>query len=171
MATTPDINYAQQFEDTFHLLTQTQGGKLAPHMYRKEYTNAENVFYDQLGAVSEDERGERFSRTNYKDIKRFRRRLSVEDKNIALQIDKPDENRTLADVRNPYVRQTAYAWQRSLDITGIKSALGITYSGKNGATANDFDWTNQKVDVATGSTGSTGMNLEKLIARQAIFMT
>lgn len=165
----PTTNYASQFEQTFHLLAQTQGARLSQFMREKEYTNAEDVFYDQMAAVSEEDRDTRYGRTNYRDIKTDRRRLAVSDKVIALQIDKPDENRTLADIRNPQINQVANAWKRSKDIAGIEGALGITFSGKNGTTANPFDWTNQKVAVDVGDTASTGMNVDKLRAAKALF--
>ena len=168
MASDPSVNYAQQFEDSFHILSQIEGAKIAPNMREESFTNAESIYYDQMGALTEDDRNTRYGRTNYKDYKTFRRRLTVEDKVLAVQIDKPDENKTLADIRNPNIMQFSEAWKRSKDIAGIKGALGTTYGGKNGTDANAFDWTNQLVPVGTGSTASTGLNVDKLRAAKKI---
>lgn len=159
-----EINYAQQFEDTFHLLAQTRGEKLSPFMRNEEYTNAESVYYEQMFAITEDERTERFGRTQYKSIGTARRKLTVEDKVIAIQIDTPDENRTLADIRNPNIQQISHAWKRSKDVTGIRAALGTTKGGQNGEIDYAFDFANQVIADA-----AVGMTVDKLIAAKQKF--
>jgi hypothetical protein len=168
MSNTISNAFVQQYNDAIHMNASVQGGKFAGKI-REESITGEASFYETLSDVYASTAGAQFSDTPISDVGHDRRQVVPVDLEVGVMIDKFDKVKTLASFESAYVKRMVEALNRKKDIEVIKGALGTAKGGKTGATPVAFDFANQTVPVAAGSTGSTGMNVEKLRQAKAKF--
>jgi hypothetical protein len=136
----------------------------------EESINGEEKYYDQLGSIFATEVTQQFADSPESDITHARRRVVATPYDVGIGLDKFDKVQMLVNPESGYVQRQVSALQRKGGIEFMNGALGDAGTGKAGTTAVPFD-TDNIVPVATGSTGTTGMNLEKLQATLELFET
>lgn len=161
MAINLSDNFVKEYNSTLQILTQLHGNKFRGKC-REESINGEEAYYDQLGNTVATVRSTQFPDSIESSITHDRRKVIATAYENGLFIDRIEKVQTLVDPAGPYVNQQVTAINRKRDQEFFKAALGTAATGKTGgSTAPLTDCPAIGVDV--GDTGTTGMNLEKLI--------
>jgi len=161
-----EVNLAKKFSSNVELLATTAVGAFDGKTARMDFTNAEEMFWEQLGGVYAKEITESRGEQVYDQLSHFRRKVYGNRYEVQLEIDKGYELQSIADFRGPYVARATDAYKERYDIEAIKAAFGSAYTGKNGTTPTAFDWTNQAIGVGVGAAAgyaTAGLTKEKLI--------
>lgn len=168
MANTISNAFVEQYRDAVYMNAELNGGKFDGKV-REEMITGEAAFFETLDAIFASTAGAQFADSPQSDIAHDRRQVTPVDYEVGAMIDKWDEVKLLANFESRYVQRMVASLMRKKDIAVITAALGDAKTGQAGGTTTAFDFANQTIDVATGSTGSTGLNIEKLIATKALF--
>jgi hypothetical protein len=161
-----EVNMAEKFSANVELLATTAVGAFDGKTARMDFVDAEKQSWEQLGGTSATEITEAFGTQTRKNLSHFRRSIFVKDFEVQLELDKRYELKSIADFRGPYVQRGVDAYKERFDIEAIVGNYGTAYTGKNGTTAVEFDYTNQTVPVGVGAASgftTAGMTKEKLI--------
>lgn len=162
-----DQNFVNQYDSTLHMLLELKGNMFKGKCI-EETINGEQKFYDQLGSVFASEVTLPFQPSPLNDITLGRRQLTATPYDVGLGIDKFEKVQLLVDPESGYVQRQVSALQRKAGIEFMLGALGTASTGKAGAGSANLLAANV-IPVATGSGGSTGMNIEKLQATLQYF--
>jgi hypothetical protein len=168
MANTISNSFVQQYKDSVYMNAELDGGKFMGKV-REESIVGEAAFFETLSAIYADIAGAQFSDTPISSPTHDRRQVIPVDLEVGMMIDNFDKVKTLASFESAYVKRMVGAMMRKKDIEIIKGALGDAKGGKSGGTTVPFDYANQTIPVAAGSTASTGLNVEKLRQAKAKF--
>lgn len=169
MALTIDTVLVKQYGSTLDTLLQLRGGKFVGKSLEDSITGEER-YYDQLDAVFAAERTAIFGDSPEADVTLGRRKVVATPYEIGLGLDDIEKVQTLVSLEGDYVNQMVTALNRKRDIEFMTGALGTAATGKAGAGSATLG-ASQTVDVATGSTASTGFNLSKLAAAREQMQT
>jgi len=161
-STSISTSFVKQYDSTLHMLLELKGNMFTGKCI-EESINGEEKYYDQLGSIYASEVTQQFADSPESDITHARRRVVATPYDVGIGLDKFDKVQELINPESGYVQRQVSALQRKGAIEFMNGALGDAGTGKAGTTAVAFD-TDQIIPVATGDTGSTGMNLEKLQA-------
>lgn len=157
--------FVQQYGQTVMMLAQQKESRLR-NAVMVEPVTGENAFFDQYGETSMQPVNNRLGDTPLVDTAFQRRRVSLQDFDVANAVDSFDKVRMLVDPTSPVVAAQAYAAGRKIDELIIASAFSAAATGKTGSTSVSFpagnviavnDWT-----YGTG-TGNSGLTISKLI--------
>lgn len=161
--------YQREFSNTIFNLVATKGGAFAGKVDERsqigEFSN-----YPTLGmAVAAASSTDHGADTVIADLTHGFRVCARSPYDLALMIDKFEEVQAVANYKSPYAIRLSEALVRKRDIETIKGIFGTALTGKTGGGTAAFDYTNQVIAVGTGSTGATGMNVDKIKAVKAKF--
>lgn len=138
--------------------------------------NVERDMYDRIGKVTNvSKKLIRHAPTVLTDGDHTRIAVLIDDyRPDALAFDDEDKLRMkLNDPRNEYAKNQAYALNRQVDQVILDAAVGTTYTGKNGTTAETYDATVYGVPVDAVAPGvaavNSNMTIEKLIQARSLF--
>jgi hypothetical protein len=106
MSTEVNKAFVQQFADNIIHLAQQKGSKLMPAVMNKRVVG-KYAHFDRLGATTAQKRTSRHADTPLVDTPHSRRRVSMDDYEVADLIDSQDELRMLIDPRSPYAEAMA----------------------------------------------------------------
>lgn len=167
MSTEINKAFVQQFSSNLIMLSQQKGSKLASAVMRKDVTG-KYAHFDRLGATAASIRTTRHGDTPLVDTPHSRRRVSLNDYEVADLIDHQDEVRMLIDPKSSYALSMGYALGRSLDDIIIDAADG-------NATSIDSSDTTSNVAVAHTvdedfNTANSDIILEKVIEAKRILV-
>lgn len=123
MSTEINKAFVQQFSNNLLILSQQKGSKLAGAVMRKDVTG-KYAHFDRLGATVASLRTSRHGDTPLVDTPHSRRRVTLNDYEVADLIDHQDEVRMLIDPKSAYATSMGYALGRSLDDIIIDAADG-----------------------------------------------
>lgn len=151
----------KQFSSNVWHLSQQKGSRLRG-LVRTESLNGEEGFFDYYGPVKAQQKIGRHSDTTYQETEHGRRRVTMSDYFWADLVDKEDKLRLIHDPESQYAKAAMMAMGRTMDEIIVNAALGISYSGKEGATPVSIP-NAQKVGAFDG-TSSSGLNVRTLRA-------
>lgn len=155
----------EQYKANIDLLSQQQGSMLRSCV-RVETLNAENAFFDQIGATEAIEKTGRHSATPQIDTPHSRRMVTPRDFNWADYIDNQDKLKILNDPQSEYAVNGSYAMGRKMDDVIIEGMTGTAYTGKTGGTAVTLP---ASQEVAVNLSGAnTGLTIAKLRRARSI---
>lgn len=167
MSTEINKAFVQQFSSNLIRLAQQRGSRLAGTTMRKDVTG-KYAHFDRLGATTASLRTGRHADTPLTDTPHSRRRVSLEDYEVADLIDTQDEIRLLIDPKGAYAKNMSDALGRTLDdiiidaADGNAASISSTDTSSNVAVANtvDEDFTTANSDII----------VEKVIEAKRIMM-
>lgn len=151
----------KQFSSNVWHLSQQKGSRLRG-LVRTESLNGEEGFFDYYGPVVAQQKIGRHSDTTYQETEHGRRRVTMNDFFWADLVDKEDKLRLIHDPESQYAKAAMMAMGRKMDDIIIEAALGVGYSGKEGATPVSVP-NSQKIGAFDGS-ASSGLNIRTLRA-------
>ena len=167
MSTEINKAFVQQFSSNLIRLAQQKGSKLIGSVMNKEVTG-KYAHFDRLGATTAAKKTSRHSDTPLTDTPHSRRRVALEDYEVADLIDQQDEVRLLIDPKGAYARNMADALGRTLDDIIVDAADGNATSvdsadaASNVAVAHTVD--------EDFSTANSDIIVEKVIEAKRIMM-
>ena len=159
--------FIKQYDSTLRMLLELKGNMFSGKCI-EESINGEEKYYDQLGSIYASEVTQQFADSPESDITHARRRVVATPYDVGIGLDKFDKVQMLVNPESGYVQRQVSALQRKGGIEFMNGVLGAAGTGKAGTTAVNLGAANV-IDVATGDTASTGMNLEKLQATLQYF--
>lgn len=163
MSNSVDIAFVQQFADNLRHLAQQQGSKLMKHVSVKPITG-KYAHFERLGSVEASKRLNRHADVSYTDVPHSRRRVQIDDYEVADLVDKQDEIRMLVDPKNPYAVSMAWALGRKMDDIILEAAVGNAASiDASDSSSNVALGSGQTVDEDFGTGSDSNLTLEKLI--------
>ena len=159
--------FVQQFSDNLIHLAQQKGSKLMGSVMNKR-VSAKYAHFDRLGLQVAQKKTSRHADTPLVDTPHSRRRVSMDDYEVADLIDSQDEIRMLIDPRSGYAESMSMALGRTMDDIIIDAADG-------NATSVDADDSTSNVAIAHTvdedfSSANSDITLEKLIEAKRILM-
>jgi hypothetical protein len=165
MSTEINKAFVQQFSNNLIILSQQKGSKLAGSVMRKDVTG-KYAHFDRLGATAASLRTSRHGDTPLVDTPHSRRRVTLNDYEVADLIDHQDEVRMLIDPKSAYAQSMGFALGRTMDDLIIDAADG-------NATAIDSSDSASNVAVAHTvdedfNTANSDIILEKVIEAKRI---
>lgn len=165
----PD-HYHRSFTTNVELLLQQKTPRFMGAVTMGAYSGEAAQVVKQFGEVEFQDRDVRFEDTQFSSLEHKQRWVFPNDYDLALPIDKIDEIRMLNSPLSPYAEAMRAGWARKWDDVVIASFFGDAKTGKNGGTTTTYpNDASHVVPVDAGSTGATGLNVEKLIqARQLL---
>lgn len=168
MSTEVNKAFVQQFSNNLIHLAQQRGSKLAGTVMRKD-VNAKAAHFDRLGATTASKKTSRHGDTPLVDTPHSRRKVTLDDYEVADLIDSQDEIRMLIDPRSAYAEAMANALGRTLDDIIIDAADG-------NATAVAADDSTSTVAIAHTvgedfQTANSDIIVEKVIEARRILMS
>lgn len=168
MSTEINKAFVQQFSANLIRLAQQNGSKLAGTVMRKDVTG-KYAHFDRLGATTATKRTSRHGDTPLTDTPHSRRRVSLDDYEVADLIDTQDEVRMLIDPKGAYAKNMSDALGRTLDDIIIDAADG-------NATAIDSSDASSNVAIAHTidedfNTANSDIIVEKVVEAKRILMS
>lgn len=157
----------KQFHSNFILLAQQKGSRLR-NAVRVEPINAEDGFYDQIGASDGADIVDRHGDTQYAITPHDRRKVTPIPWQWADLIDKQDKVRMLGDPQSTYLQAAVAAAGRRIDDHIIAAAFGTAYTGKTGGTPVTFPTAATNVVPVNLGGSAEGMTVAKLIRAKAL---
>ena len=173
MSTEITTALVKQFHDNFEMLAQQKTSKFESCV-RVEPINAEDGFYDQIGAADGFDMTTRHADTRYANTPHARRKVTPIPWQWADLIDRADKVRMLGDPENAYLQAAIASLNRRKDDHIINAIFGTAYTGKTGATAVTYPTAATHVVAVTvgSSNGATdvGLNSDKLAKAKRLLM-
>ena len=151
-------SFVEQYKNNVQLLSQSMGSKLRGAV-DVETIQANNAFFEQIGATAAIKRTSRHGDTPQIDTPHARRRVSLEDYEWADLIDTTDKVRMLIDPTSSYAKAAAAAMGRAMDDVIIDALGGSAQTGVSGATATVLP----AAQKPFSSSQSDGMTVAKLL--------
>jgi len=169
MAYTFDQAFYKKYSDAIYMNIENAGDSFTGRA-RMEDIGGETTFFETIGSVYATTAAGGYSvATPLMEPTHAKRALAQTDNHVAVRLAKLDEAKALVDFKSAYVKRIGQALARKRDIAFIKGALGTAVTGKDLSGTATFDFTNQQIAVDVGSTGATGLNVEKLRKVRAKF--
>lgn len=135
---------------------------------RNEPINAEDGFYDQIGASDGTDITTRHADTQFANTPHARRKVTPIPWQWADLIDRADKVRLLGDPQNAYLLAAHAARNRRKDDHIINAFFSNAYTGKTGTTPVSFPAANQVVVDLGGS--AEGLTVNKLIRARKLLI-
>lgn len=157
------VSYVDQFNSNVFHLSQQKGSRLQSRV-RNESQSSESQFWDRIGETDPEKRTSRHQDTILKDTPHSRRKVVLEDYELADLVDSQDKLRTLNDPTNDYAVAFGMGFGRQKDRDIIAAGLGSAYGGQKGTTVIPLPDT-QKIAADDGATVG-GVNLNVLTLRR-----
>lgn len=151
-------SFVEQYKNNVQLLSQSMGSKLRGAV-DVETIQANNAFFEQIGATAAIKRTSRHGDTPQIDTPHARRRVSLEDYEWADLIDTTDKVRMLIDPTSSYAKAAAAAMGRSMDDVIISALGGTANTGVSGGTSTALP----SAQKPFSSSQSDGMTVAKLL--------
>ncbi len=162
----PTTAFIQQYTNNVTMLEQQLHSNLRGAV-DVEMVGAEFTYFEQLAATAMNELTDRNADTRITKQDHRRRRVALQDFDIADLIDKPDLIRSLIDPTNPYVRNFAAAAGRQFDDTIITAFDATVPTGKTGSSSDTFDSTNYEIGVGTSNLTTAKLRTARRILEAA----
>jgi|TARA_R110000823_G_scaffold261352_2_gene382063 hypothetical protein len=156
-------SFVEQYKNNVQLLSQSMGSKLRGAV-DVETIQANNAFFEQIGATAAIKRTSRHGDTPQIDTPHARRRVSLEDYEWADLIDTTDKVRMLIDPTSSYAKAAAAAMGRAMDDVIIDALGGSAQTGVSGATATVLP----AAQKPFSSSQSDGMTVAKLLTAKKL---
>jgi hypothetical protein len=156
-------SFVEQYKNNVQLLSQSMGSKLRGAV-DVETIQANNAFFEQIGATAAIKRTSRHGDTPQIDTPHARRRVSLEDYEWADLIDTSDKVRMLIDPTSSYAKAAAAAMGRSMDDVIIDALGGSAQTGVSGGTATALPSAQKPFSASQ----STGMTVAKLLTAKKL---
>ena len=156
-------SFVEQYKNNVQLLSQSMGSKLRGAV-DVETIQANNAFFEQIGATAAIKRTSRHGDTPQIDTPHARRRVSLEDYEWADLIDTTDKVRMLIDPTSSYEKAAAAAMGRAMDDVIIDALGGSAQTGVSGATATVLP----AAQKPFSSSQSDGMTVAKLLTAKKL---
>ena len=156
-------SFVEQYKNNVQLLSQSMGSKLRGAV-DVETIQANNAFFEQIGATAAIKRTSRHGDTPQIDTPHARRRVSLEDYEWADLIDTTDKVRMLIDPTSSYAKAAAAAMGRAMDDVIITALGGSAQTGVSGATATVLP----AAQKPFSSSQSDGMTVAKLLTAKKL---
>lgn len=155
--------FVKQFSNNITVLSQQKGSKLRNSVLFRAGIVGEDWYIDQVGKSTAKKKTVRHSDVEYSSPDRQRRKLSPVTIYDAVLLDKEDKVKMLVDPTSVDAQNLAYAIGRGIDELIVDAAFDTAYYGKDGSSSEDFDTTNNVVDVDT-----SGLTVAKLLDAKEI---
>jgi hypothetical protein len=160
-----------EFTDEVKLLLQEKS-KLRDTVNMGSHNGSESASpVNQVASIDATSPAGRFADLQRTDPQHERRWVDPEDYEISSLLDNFDMARYSQDYKNPYAETHAMALARAMDDVIIAATSGAAKIGKRGAGSEAFDTTNLRVAATVGASGSTGLNVPKLIRARRLFQS
>ena len=156
-------SFVEQYKNNVQLLSQSMGSKLRGAV-DVETIQANNAFFEQIGATAAIKRTSRHGDTPQIDTPHARGRVSLEDYEWADLIDTTDKVRMLIDPTSSYAKAAAAAMGRAMDDVIIDALGGSAQTGVSGATATVLP----AAQKPFSSSQSDGMTVAKLLTAKKL---
>lgn len=156
-------NAVQQYTTNVQLLAQQRESRLASTVTLGAYTGKAGVPVEQFAPSEARDVVSRYSPITPNDVQSDRRWVYPTDSDWHELTDSFDKLRLLIDPTSAYVQDAVAAMNRRKDRHIISAFFSNANTGENGSTSTSFLAANQ-INVATGASGATGMNVAKLKA-------
>ena len=156
-------SFVEQYKNNVQLLSQSMGSKLRGAV-DVETIQANNAFFEQIGATAAIKRTSRHGDTPQIDTPHARRRVSLEDYEWADLIDTTDKVRMLIDPTSSYAKAASAAMGRAMDDVIIDALGGSAQTGVSGATATVLP----AAQKPFSSSQSDGMTVAKLLTAKKL---
>ena len=127
MSTQINTAFVQQFKDNLIHLSQQKGSRLAKTV-KKEMVTGKSAHFERLGATTASLRTSRHADTPLTDTPHSRRRVSMNDYEVADLIDRQDKLRMLIEPTSDYAMAMGNALGRKMDDVIITAAEGSATS-------------------------------------------
>jgi hypothetical protein len=163
-------HFVQQYTTNVQLLSQQKGSRLRGKVTTAPYVGKAGVPVDQFVATTAQRRTTRYPAITPADTQTDRRWVYPADFDWSDWIDNIDKLRMLIDPQGKYVENARASMMRAIDDEIIAAFFGTAKTGVDGGTSTTFP-TTQQVSASEGSTGATGMNVEKLKAGIQILLS
>lgn len=163
------VAQVQQYKNAIAMLLQQRGGKLLDAVMVDTFQGKAAKAVEQIGAVKPVKNQARHSDTPLISTPHDARWIHPNDYDWADLIDDQDKLRMLIDPSSSYVQNGVQAMRRAQDDEILQAFFRDAKTGENGTTTTAFSGS-QIVPAATGSTGSTGMNVAKLRYAKKLFI-
>lgn len=158
-------HFVDQYSANVQHLLQRKGGKYRMCVEEDTHYGEQAVVVNQFGSVEMEEVTERFQPMGRTDINLQRVWLTPRSFDIPpMMIDTFDKLKLeMTDADSQLARAGAYAVKRQIDNVVANAFFTDMQIGQRGTSTQAFDTTNHRVDAAVGSSGDTGLNVEKII--------
>ena len=174
MSTEIPVSFAQQYKDSFILLSQQRGSKLRGGVRTDtDFLKGKAGYFDRIGSTAMQRRTSRHQDTPLISTPHSRRRVTLEDWIWADLIDDADRIKMAANPESSYVINSVWASGREID-TAIYAAMGgNAYSMDEDDAASTVALpSGQKVAVNNhafdSGSGDVGLTVGKLIAAKKV---
>lgn len=157
--------YVTQFHDTFEILCQQKESHLLKTVHNRGNITGNSFTINDMGTLEMKDHT-RFGNTEWDLPDAGVRRVFLQDKNLAVPIEKTDIPKLLASVQGSYMNACLYAYQRKVD--------QIIYQALTGEIdrIDQYDGATTKVKIPTTQTilhSGTGLTKDKILTAKAIF--
>lgn len=156
-------NFVQQYTTNVQLLSQQKGSRLINSVTSDTYKGRQGVAVEQFAPTVATKRTTRYPSLTPADVQSDRRWVFPQDYDWNDLIDNIDKLRLLIDPQSSYVQLGTAAMNRAMDDEIIAAFFGSSKTGVDGSTVTTFP-SSQQVSASEGSSGATGLNIEKLKA-------
>lgn len=151
-----------RFNSTLQHLVQQKGSVLRSYVRQELLGDAEDCYFDQIGATEAQERTARHGDSPLIHTPHSRRKVEKRDFEWGDLVDKLDLDKVLTDPSSSYLQSAMWSLGRKMDDVVIEAALGSAKTGKNGNTSVALP-ASQKIAV-----GASGLTLAKLFKAKEI---
>lgn len=156
-------HFVQQYTTNVQLLSQQQGSRFRMAVTTGQYTGTGGQVVDQFAPSTATKRTTRYPAITPAEVQGDSRWVYPSDYDWAELIDKIDKLRMVIDPQSSYVQTGSAAMNRAIDDEIIGAFFATAKTGVEGATSTAFP-SSQQVSASEGSSGATGLNVEKLKA-------
>jgi hypothetical protein len=170
MSTEITTALVKQFHDNLTMLAQQTNSRFSDCV-RNEPINAEDGFYDQIGAADGTDITTRHADTVYANTPHARRKITPIPWQWADLIDRADKVRMLGDPQNSYLQTAVASMNRRKDDHIINAFFGTAYTGKTGTTAVTYPTAATHVVPVNLGGSNEGMTVNKLIRAKRLLIT
>jgi len=161
--------FVQQYGSNVQHLAQQMASRLRNCVEVETGLRGKAAYFDQIGKKTAQKITSRHGDSPINDTPHARRRVTPVGYEDGDMIDDFDKLQTLIDPSSDYVRSSAAAHGRAIDVEINLAALGTAYTGEDGSTTVALP-ASQKVAVGTTKFGgaATGLSVAKLIEARHI---
>jgi hypothetical protein len=161
--------YAQQYATNIALLSQQKTSRLSGAVRIEPVKGKAASPVEQLAATSAKKRTSRYDPIQPDNQLADRPWVYPTDYDWDDLIDQADKLRLLVDPQSSYVLNGTAAMNRAKDDEIIAAFFAARNTGENGSVSVSFP-SSQQIDVATGASAATGLNVAKLRAGKKLLM-
>lgn len=169
MSTQVNAAFVQQYSTNVMMLLQQQGSRLRDTVQNMAFQGKAASVAEQFGQVNPVKNQSRHSDTPLISTPQDKRWIYPNDYDWADLIDSQDKLRMLIDPSSPYAMAGAWAMGRAMDDEIVGAFFANAQTGENGTTSTALP-SGQIVNVQTGASANTGLNVAKLRAAKKLLL-